>query len=248
MAGHNKWSSIKHRKAAVDSKRGKLFTKLLKEITVAARIGGGDPDGNSRLRKALTVARTGNVPADNVDRAIKRGTGELAGVEYTEITYEGYGPGGAAVIIETMTDNRNRTVGELRHMLAKFNGNLGEAGSVAWMFEKRGIIAIEKEGTSEEAVMDQALEVGAEDVSEEDECFEVVCDPNQVDAIADKLKETGLTVASAEALMIPQNTVKLEGRQAESMIKLMGFIEDHDDVQNVWANFDIDDELIEKLA
>ena len=248
MSGHSKWSTIKHKKAAVDAKKGKLFTKILREITVAVRVGGGDPEANFRLRKVLTAARAGNVPADNIDRAIKKGTGELEGVEYTEILYEGYGPGGVALLLETMTDNRNRTVGELRHALTKYSGNLGESGSVAWIFEKRGIIAVEKSGISEEALMDQALEAGADDVSVEDEFYEVVCDPNQVDAIAETLKAAGAAVQSAEAVMVPQNTVKLEGRKAESMIKLMGYLEDHDDVQNVWANFDIDDALLEELA
>lgn len=247
MSGHNKWSTIKHKKGAADAKRGKLFTKLIKEITIAARMGGGDADGNPRLRSAITTARGANMPSDTIDRAIKRGTGELEGVEYTEITYEGYGPGGAAILIEAMTDNKNRTVSEVRHLLSKYNGNLGESGSVGWIFTKVGLISVNKENTDEEELMEIALEAGADDVGEEDDAFEIRCPPNDVDAVADALREKKVDVASAQAIMEPQNTVKLDGRHAETMLKLFELLEDHDDIQHVWSNFDIDDELMEQI-
>ncbi len=247
MSGHNKWSTIKHKKGAADAKRGKLFTKLIKEITIAARMGGGDQGGNPRLRSAITAARGANMPNDTIDRAIKRGTGELEGVEYEEISYEGYGPGGAAVLVEAMTDNRNRTVSEVRHLFSKYNGNLGENGCVAWMFTKLGVIVVPKESIGEEQLMEQALEAGAEDVADEGEVFEVHCPPNDVDTVAETLREAGVSVESAQAQMIPQNTIKLEGRDAEVMLKLFELLEDHDDVQHVWSNFDIDDEVMEKL-
>ena len=247
MSGHNKWSTIKHKKGAADAKRGKLFTKLIKEITVAARMGGGDADGNPRLRAAITVGRQNNMPGDTIERAIKRGTGELEGVNYEEILYEGYGPGGAAVMIEAMTDNRNRTVSEVRNMFAKHNGNLGESGSVGWMFNKIGIIEVPSHSIDEETLMEQALEAGSEDVKDEGEIYAVHCPPNDVNAVAAALREAGVVVESAKAVMVPQTTVKLEGRDAEVMLKLYGQLEDHDDVQNVWSNFDIDDALMEEL-
>ncbi|MCC6746443.1 MAG: YebC/PmpR family DNA-binding transcriptional regulator [Deltaproteobacteria bacterium] len=248
MSGHSKWSTIKHKKGAADAKRGKLFTKLIKEITISARIGGGDPTGNARLRAAVATARSNNMPSDNIDRAIKRGTGELEGISYEEITYEAYGPGGVALLVEVMTDNRTRTVGEIRHMLTKHNGNLGETGSVGWMFHKKGIVAVPAEKVEEDALMEAALEAGADDVQREGDFFQVLCAPAAVEQVGEALRGAKFEVASAKAEMVPQTTVKLEGRDAEVMLKLMGGLEDHDDVQNVWANFDIDDALLEQLA
>ncbi|MCB9557713.1 MAG: YebC/PmpR family DNA-binding transcriptional regulator [Deltaproteobacteria bacterium] len=248
MSGHNKWSTIKHKKGAADAKRGKLFTKLIREITVAARMGGGDGNSNPRLRSAMMAARGANMPNDTIERAIKRGTGELEGVEYEEISYEGYGPAGVAIFVEAMTDNRNRTVAEVRHVFSKHNGNMGESGCVAWMFDKAGVIVVPREGTDEEALMDKALEAGAEDVREDGELFELRCAPSDVDEVAEKLRVAGVTVESAQAAMVPQNTVKVEGRDAEVLFKLINALEDLDDIQNVWANFDIDDELLEQLS
>jgi YebC/PmpR family DNA-binding regulatory protein len=247
MSGHNKWSTIKHKKGAADAKRGKLFTKLIKEITVAARMGGGDADANPRLRSAITTARSNNMPNDTIDRAVKRGTGDLEGVEYEEVSYEGYGPGGAAVIVETLTDNRNRTVSEVRHAFSKHNGNMGESGCVSWMFDKIGIITVDKEGTDEEQLMEQALEAGAEDVKDEGDAFSVHTPPNDVDTVSEELQKVGVKVSSAKAEMVPQNTIKLEGRDAEVMLKLYEKLEDLDDVQHVWSNFDIDDDVMEKI-
>jgi YebC/PmpR family DNA-binding regulatory protein len=248
MSGHSKWSTIKRKKGAADAKRGKIFTKLIKEITVAARIGGGDPDGNPRLRSAIIAARAANMPGDNVDRAIKKGTGELEGVSYEEANYEGYGPGGVAVLVEALTDNKKRTVSEIRHLFSKYNGNLGESGCVSWMFSKQGVVVVPKEGVDEDHLMEQALEVGADDIRDEGDVLEVHCAPGDVSQVAEGLREAGITVESAQASMIPQNMVKLEGRDAEVMMRLMSMLEDHEDVQNVWANFDIDDELLEQLA
>lgn len=248
MSGHSKWSTIKRKKGAADAKRGKIFTKLIKEITVAARMGGGDQTGNARLRSAVVAARGANMPSDNIDRAIKKGTGELEGVEYEEANYEGYGPGGVAVLVETLTDNKNRTVSEVRHLFSKYNGNLGETGCVSWMFSKQGVVAVAKEGADEDHLMEQALEVGAEDVKDEEDVYEVHCAPADVEQVSEGLTTAGFKVESAEVQMIPQNTVKLEGRDAEVMLRLMGLLEDHEDVQHVWANFDIDDALIEELA
>jgi YebC/PmpR family DNA-binding regulatory protein len=248
MSGHSKWSTIKRKKGAADAKRGKVFTKLIKEITVAARMGGGDLTGNARLRSAVAAARGANMPSDNIDRAIKKGTGELEGVEYEEANYEGYGPGGVAVLVETLTDNKNRTVSEVRHLFSKYNGNLGETGCVSWMFTKQGVAAVAKEGTDEDHLMEQALELGAEDVKDEEDVYEVHCASADVEQVSEGLKAAGFKVESAEVQMIPQNTVKLEGRDAEVMLRLMGLLEDHEDVQHVWANFDIDDALIEELA
>lgn len=247
MSGHNKWSTIKHKKGAADAKRGKLFTKLIREIAVAARMGGGDPNANPRLRSAITTARQNNMPGDTIDRAIKRGTGDLEGVEYEEVSYEGYGPGGAAVLVETLTDNRNRTVSEIRHLFSKYNGNMGEAGCVSWMFDKVGVVVVPKEGIDEEELMEKALEAGAEDVKDEGECFEVYASPNDLEDVAEALKGADVQVESAKALMVPQNTIKLEGRDAEVMLRLYELLEENDDVQHVWSNFDIDEELMEKL-
>jgi len=247
MSGHNKWSTIKHKKGAADAKRGKLFSKLIKEITLAARLGGGDPGGNPRLRTALDKARAANMPKDNVDRAIKKGTGELEGANIEEITFEGYGPAGVAVMVETLTDNRNRTVAELRHIFEKSGGNLGAAGCVGWMFSKHGVLTFEK-AVGEEALMETALDAGAEDISEEDGIFTVTTDPSSFDAVKQACEAKGLPYVEASLSMIPQNTVKLDHSSATRMLKLMDALEDHDDVQNVYANFDIDAKTMEEVA
>ena len=241
MSGHSKWHTIKHKKGALDAKRGKVFTKLIKEITVAARSGGGDEAANARLRKAVSDAKAANMPNDTIDRAIKRGTGDLEGVNYEEITYEGYGVGGVAILIETMTDNRNRTVAELRHLLSKNGGNLGEAGSVAWMFDKKGYIVVDKAAKSEEELFEIALEAGAEDMHEDGGSFEILTAPESFEAVSEAVKSAGIEPQAAEVSMIPQNYIQLEGTEAAQMLKLYEAIEDHDDVQNVYANFDIDE-------
>ncbi len=249
MAGHSKWANIKHRKGAVDAKRGRIFTRLIKEITVAARMGGGDVASNPRLRSAVAAAKSENMPKDNITRAIKKGTGEIAGEVYEEILYEGYGPGGVAVLVECMTDNRNRTVADIRHYFAKSNGNLGESGCVNWMFDKKGLIVVSKEEASEEVLMDTALEAGADDVVEEDSEFQVLTAPEDFDAVREGLEEAGVKFLSAEITMIPQNTVDVDAENvARSLLKLLENLEDHDDVQNVHANFSIDDDLMEQLA
>ncbi len=249
MAGHSKWANIKHRKGAVDAKRGKIFTRLIKEITVAARMGGGDPDGNPRLRSAIATARSENMPKDNIKRAIKKGTGELEGEIYDEILYEGYGPGGVAVLVECMTDNRNRTVADIRHYFAKSNGNLGESGCVAWMFEKKGQLLIDRQTISEEELMDLAIEAGAEDVVEEETTFQVLTEPEDFDGVREALEEKGVQFIEAEISMIPKNTIEVsEEKPARSLLKLLENLEDHDDVQKLHANFDIDDELMERLG
>ncbi|MCD6498313.1 MAG: YebC/PmpR family DNA-binding transcriptional regulator [Deltaproteobacteria bacterium] len=250
MSGHNKWSSIKYKKGAADAKRGKVFTKIIKEITVAARIGGGDPESNPRLRAAVDRAKAANMPADNMARAIKKGTGELEGVTYEEMTYEVYGPGGAALLIEVLTDNKNRTVAELKHLLSRHNGALGRPGTVAFKFERLGTITYSKEGVDEDAFMEAALEAGADDVRDEDEAWMVVCDPTNFMDVKDALEKVeGLPKPDEAALaMLPLATVKLTGRDAESMIKLYQKLDDHDDVQNVYADFDIDDSLWEQMA
>lgn len=241
MSGHSKWHTIKHKKGALDAKRGKLFTKLIKEITVAARTGGGDPDANARLRKAILDAKGGNMPNDTIDRAVKRGTGELEGVSYDEITYEGYGPGGVAMLIESMTDNRNRTVAEIRHLFSKNGGNLGEAGSVGWMFDKKGYIVVEKAAKTEDELFEIVTDAGAEDLKEDGDNFEVITSPDDFDAVLNAVKAAGVEPAAAEVTRIPQNYIRLEGADARQMLKLMDAVEDHDDVQNVYANFDIDE-------
>jgi YebC/PmpR family DNA-binding regulatory protein len=245
MSGHSKWHSIKHKKGALDAKRGKIFTRIIKELTVAARVGGGDPGMNPRLRTIVAEAKSVNMPNENIARAIRRGTGEEPGVSYEEITYEGYGPGGAAVIIESMTDNRNRTVGEFRHMLSKYGGNLGEANSVAWMFEKKSVIAIEKGKVEEEALMTAALDAGADDMSDEGDSWEVLSAPSLHETVLEAVKKLGIEPASAKVQMVPKNLVKLEGKTAQQMMKLMDALDDHDDVQNVWSNFDIEEKEIE---
>jgi YebC/PmpR family DNA-binding regulatory protein len=242
MSGHSKWHTIKHKKGALDAKRGKIFTKLIKEITVAARVGGsGDVDQNARLRKAVNDAKGQNMPNDTIDRAIKRGTGELEGVNYEEITYEGYGIGGVAVLVETMTDNRNRTVAELRHLFSKNGGNLGEAGSVAWMFDKKGYIVVDKEAKPEDELFELVIEAGADDLQDEGDVFEIYTAPESFDAVLDAVKAAGIEPQAAEISMIPQNHIKLEGADAQKMLKLYDAIDDNDDVQKVHANFDIDE-------
>lgn len=248
MSGHNKWSTIKHKKAAVDAKRSKVWTKIIKEITVSARIGGGDPNGNPRLRAAVDKGRGANMPNDTIDRAIKKGTGESGDVNYEEITYEAFGPEGVAILIEVMTDNRTRTVAELRHVLERYAGNLGASGSVAWMFKKKGVISIEKAAASEDRLMELALEAGADDVRDAGDSWEVETDPTAFDAVKDALGKAGIAVQLAEVSMIPGNRVHLEEGKASTMLKLMGALEDNDDIQNVYANFDIDDDVMERLS
>jgi len=246
MSGHSKWHTIKHKKGATDAKRGKIFTKMIKEITVAARTGGsGDVDSNARLRKAVNDAKAVNMPNDTIDRAIKRGTGQLEGVAYDEITYEGYGIGGVAVLVETMTDNRNRTVAELRHIFSKNGGNLGEAGSVAWMFDKKGYIVVDKSAKSEDELFDIAIEAGADDMQDGGDVFEIYTAPDSFEAVTDALKAAGIEPQAAEISMIPQNYIRLEGGDAHSMMKLYEAIDDNDDVQKVYANFDIDESEME---
>ncbi|AFM24128.1 YebC/PmpR family DNA-binding transcriptional regulator [Desulfomonile tiedjei] len=248
MSGHNKWSTIKHKKGAADAKRGKMFSKLIKEITIAARMGGGDPEGNPRLRTAVLAARGANMPKDNVERAIKRGTGEIEGANYEEINYEGYGPGGVAVLLEALTDNKNRTVAEIRHIFDKYNGNLGESGCVAWMFDKKGIIEVGAQGLSEDEVMELALEHGAQDVKQDGDVFEISSDPGDFETVRKAVEEKGWKIELAEITMIPQNTIKLEGKKAEQMLKMMDALDDHDDLQRVFANFDISEEDMLKAS
>jgi len=241
MSGHSKWHSIKHKKGATDAKRGKLFTKFIKEITVAARTGGGDPDANARLRKAILDAKAGNMPNDTIDRAVRRGTGAEEGVNYEEITYEGYGPGGVAILIEAVTDNRNRTVAEIRHMLSKNGGNLGESGSVGWLFEKKGYIVVDKTAKPEDELFEIAIDAGADDLRDDEDNFEIITSPENFEGVQSAIKSAGIEPQMAEVSMVPQNYVKLEGGNAQQMLRLMETIEDHDDVQKVYANFDIDE-------
>ena len=246
MSGHSKWHTIKHKKGALDAKRGKIFTKLIKEITVAARTGGsGDVDANARLRKAVTDAKSQNMPNDTIDRAIKRGTGELEGVNYDEITYEGYGPNGVAVLVETMTDNRNRTVAEIRHIFSKNGGNMGESGSVAWMFDKKGYIVVDKAAKSEDELFEIAIEAGADDMQDEGDVFEIFTAPESFDAVHEAIKAAGIEPQAAEISMVPQNYIHLEGGDAKTMLKLYDALDDNDDVQKVYANFDIDESEME---
>jgi YebC/PmpR family DNA-binding regulatory protein len=248
MSGHSKWSSIKHKKAATDSKRGRVFTKLIKEITIAARLGGGDINANPRLRTAVTVAKKNSMPNDNIDRAIKKGTGELGGEALEEITYEGYGPGGVAVMVDVLSDSRNRTVAELRFIFSRRAGNLGEAGCVGWMFKKRGVIGIDKSAIDEDKLLELALEAGADDVSSDSDSFQVITPPEKFNAVRDALEKAGLAIAHAELTRIPENTVAISGHAAEQVLKLMEELEDHDDVQHVAANFDISDEQMAQLS
>ena len=245
MSGHSKWSSIKHKKGAADAKRGKVFTRIIKELTVAARVGGGDPDSNPRLRTGVADAKAANMPADNIKRAIRRGTGEEPGVSYEEATYEGYGPGGAALMLETLTDNKNRTVSEIRHLLSKHGGNLGETNSVAWMFTKQGYILIEKSKVDEDDLMGVALETGADDVRDDQDNWEVLTSPEDFHRVLEAVKGLGVETLMAEVAMLPQNYINLEGKTAQQMLKLMGLLEDHDDVQHVWSNFNVEEKEIE---
>jgi YebC/PmpR family DNA-binding regulatory protein len=239
MSGHSKWHSIKHKKGALDAKRGKVFTKHIKELTVAARTGGGDVNGNARLRKAISDAKASNMPNETIDRAVRRGTGEEAGVNYEEITYEGYGPGGVAMLIEAVTDNRNRTVAEIRHMFSKNGGNLGESGSVGWIFEKKGYIVVGKSAKPEEEMFELAIDAGADDLRDDDENWEIITAPDKFEVVSAALKSAGIEPQVAEIEMIPQNYIKVEGAEAQQTLRLMEALEDHEDVQKVSANFDI---------
>jgi YebC/PmpR family DNA-binding regulatory protein len=249
VSGHSKWSTIKRKKGALDAKRGKIFTKLIKEITVAARMGGGDPEGNPRLRSAVGTAKSENMPKDNIERAIKKGTGELEGAVYDEISYEGYGPGGVAVLVDCMTDNKNRSVADIRHAFSKSGGNLGETGCVSWMFEKKGSILIDKDTIGEEELMDKALEAGAEDVVEEDNVYQVVTTPDDFEAVREALETDGIKFIEASVSMIPQNVVEItEEKPARQILRLLESLEEHEDVQNVFSNFDISDEIMEAVS
>ena len=248
MSGHSKWATIKHKKGALDAKRGKIFTRLIKEITMAAKSGGGDVDSNPRLRTAVAAAKAENMPADNIKRAIQRGTGELPGATYEEITFEGYGPGGVALLVDVTTDNRNRTVSEIRHIFTKGGGNLGEAGSVAWMFHKKGSIVVPKTKAKEDDLMNVVLENGGEDLNDDGDNWEVTTEPNAYETVLDAIKKAGMEVVHSQVGMVPQNYIKLEGAAANQMIRLLESIEDHDDVQNVYSNFDLDQEQLEAVA
>jgi YebC/PmpR family DNA-binding regulatory protein len=248
MSGHSKWSSIKHKKGAADAKRGKIFTRIIREITVATRMGGGDPIGNARLRSAIVAAKAENMPKENIERAIKKGTGELEGTSYEESSYEGYGPGGVAILVDCLTDNKNRTVAEVKHAFERNGGNLGEPGCVAWMFDKKGLIIIEKDQVDEEKILDLALEAGAQDVNDEESEFEVITDPADFEGVKEVIETANIPYTLAEISMIPKNTVKLEGKKAQQMLNLMQALEDNDDVSNVYANFDIPDEVMEALG
>jgi YebC/PmpR family DNA-binding regulatory protein len=245
MSGHSKWHTIKHKKGAADAKRGKIFTRIIKELTVAARNGGGDPDMNPRLRTVIAEAKQHNMPADNIKRAIKRGTGEEEGVTYEEVTYEGYGPGGVAVLIETLTDNKNRTVGEIRHTFTKWGGKLGEPNTVARMFHKKGVIVVEKTKAEEEALMNAVLEAGADDMKDDGSSWEVVSTPDAHPAVVEAVKALGVEPASAEIAMVPTDYIMLAGKQAQQMLKLMDALDDNEDTKNVWSNFDVEEQEIE---
>ncbi len=247
MSGHSKWSSIKHQKAAVDAKRGKLFTKIIREITVAAKTGGGDPNSNPRLRTAIQSAKSANMPSDNIDRAIKKGTGELEGVTYEEVVYEGYGPQGVAVYVACLTDNKNRTASEIRSIFNKLNGSMAGQGSVAWIFEKKGFFAVPKNKTSEEQLMDVAVAAGAEDLKQEGDRFEITTGPQDYWAVKEALERAGIPVESAEMTMIPKNEVEVSAESARSVLGLIEALEEHDDVQNVYANCDIPDEVMKEV-
>jgi len=247
MSGHNKWSSIKHKKAKEDAKRGKVFTKLIRELTIAARAGGGDPEGNPRLRQAMLAARAANMPADNIERAIKRGTGELEGVTYEEVAYEGYGPGGIAVLVEVQTDNKNRIVSEVKKIFNKSGGSLGEPNSVAWMFDAKGLIEVKCDGSREDELMETALEVGADDLEPAGDVYNVYTQPHALLEVTEALQKAGYEILSSNQAKIPKNHVKISGRPAEALFKLLENLEDNDDIQNVWANFDIDEGEMERI-
>lgn len=249
MSGHSKWSTIKRKKGATDAKRGKIFTRLIKEITVAARMGGGDPTGNPRLRSAIASAKAENMPKDNIDRGIKKGTGELEGVVYDEITYEGYGPNGVAVLVDCMTDNRNRTVADIRHSFAKSGGNLGESGCVSFLFDRKGLIVVDKSTISEDELMEVVLDAGAEDVVEDESEFQVLTNPDELESVRQILEEKNIAFIDASIAMLPQTTVDItDEKVAKRVLNLLEVLEDNDDVQNVYANFDISDELMEQLS
>jgi YebC/PmpR family DNA-binding regulatory protein len=248
MSGHSKWSTIKHKKAAQDAKRGKLFSKIIKEITIAARMGGGDPEGNPRLRAAIATAKAANMPADNMKRAVQKGTGELPGASYDEVAYEGYGPGGVAILLETLTDNRMRTTPEIRHLFTKYGGNLSEPNSVAWMFEKKGQCIVPASATTEDDLMELVLEAGAEDIRQEGDSFEISCSPEEFPALQQALQQAGLEMIESGVIMEPQNVVHLDGKKADQCLKLLEMLEDHDDVQDVYANLEIDDETVASSA
>ena len=248
MSGHSKWSTIKRKKGEADAKRGKLFTKLIKEISAAARLGGGDPEGNPRLRAAIAAAKAENMPKENIERAIKKGTGDLEGVNYEELTYEGYGPGGVAIMVEVLTDNKNRTISDIRNSFSKHNGNLGESGCVSWMFTSKGIILFDKDKIDEERLIEVVLDAGAEDVRVREREFEVITDPAQYEDVKGAVQEAGLEYSFAEVTMIPQGTIRLQGKEAEQMLRLMERLEESDDIQKVYANFDIPDEVMERLV
>jgi YebC/PmpR family DNA-binding regulatory protein len=247
MSGHSKWSSIKHKKAATDAKRGKVFTRFIRELSIAARAGGGDPESNSRLRHAIDGARAANMPSDNIKKAIQRGTGELEGVNYEEFSYEGYGPGGVALLVEAMTDNKNRTVSEVRYVFSKYNGNLGEQGCVSWMFTRKGMIIVPTSAIGEDELMEIVLENGAEDMKKEGDNYEITTSTEDFDKVHQALKAKNIAIESAEISKIPSTYIKLEGRQAEQMLKLYDKLEELEDIQNVWANFDIADEVIDQF-
>jgi YebC/PmpR family DNA-binding regulatory protein len=247
MSGHSKWANIKFRKERQDAARGRIFTRLIKEITVAARVGGGDLDANPRLRTAVQNAKAQNMPQKNIENAILKGTGELPGMVYEDVAFEGYGPGGIAMYILTTTDNRNRTVAEIRHILSKYGGNLGETGSVSWVFEKKGLIRVEKENYDEEELMLKAIDAGADDFKVEDDYYEIYTQFEELNKVQSTLDDSGINIESAEIAMIPQNVIELEGKQAEQMLRLMDALEDNDDVQNIFANFDIDEKIMEKM-
>jgi YebC/PmpR family DNA-binding regulatory protein len=248
MSGHSKWATIKHKKGAADARRGKIFTRLIKEITVAARTGGGDPDGNPRLRTAIAAAKAENMPADNIKRAIQKGTGELPGASFEEAAFEGYGPGGVALIVEVATDNRNRTISEIRHIFSKNGGNLGEHGCVAWMFSKKGYIVVPRENADEDALLTLVTDAGAEDMRDDGSQWEVITPPEAFHEVVDRLKAANVAPASAEVSMVPQSNVKLTGKTAQQMLRLMEELEDHEDVQRVHANFEIEEAELHALA
>lgn len=247
MSGHSKWATIKRKKAVTDAKRGKAFTQIIKEITIAARMGGGDPKANPRLRLAIDKAKAANMPADNIKRAIQKGTGELPGVAYEDVTYEGYGPGGVALIIESVTDNKNRTVSEIRHLLERHNGKLGASNSVAWMFHRKGVLRIAKPNYNEDELMNLAIEAGADDMKTEDDMYEIYSIPSSFETVKQALESKNIKLEEAEIQMIPENTTKLEGKDAEQILKLMEVLEEHEDVQHVYANFDIDEKVLASL-
>ena len=248
MSGHSKWATIKHKKAATDAKRGRVFTRIIREITIASRIGGGDPNSNPRLRTAIAAAKNENMPNENIERAILRGTGQLEGEQYEEAMFEGYGPGGVGMLIQVVTTNRNRIVGEFRHLMSKNGGNMAEAGAVGWMFHRKGEVTVAKEAASEDQLLELALDAGAEDVKDDGSSWYIVTPPESLEAVKEALGKAGIKPESAEIAMVPQNYIKLEGSQASTMIRLVEALEDHDDVQNVHSNFDVDEKLLEEVA